>query len=108
MWTKIFSECDMRKGFSFLFFFNYLDSLYLLSTQLTKTHCGMTETKEVKPKKGWSNPALRMMGIPRISLPSRNWMIFGLLYQRLVVHMLMIDTNKTNQKEMDGSSSALW
>ncbi|RCK66492.1 Mitochondrial import inner membrane translocase subunit TIM54 [Candida viswanathii] len=36
----------------------------------------MTETKDVKPKKGWSNPALRMMGIPRISLPSRNWMIF--------------------------------
>lgn len=29
-----------------------------------------------KVKKGWSNPALRMMGIPRISLPSRNWMIF--------------------------------
>lgn len=28
------------------------------------------------PKKGWSNPALRMMGIPRIALPSRNWMIF--------------------------------
>ncbi|EMG45930.1 Mitochondrial import inner membrane translocase subunit TIM54 [Candida maltosa Xu316] len=36
----------------------------------------MTDTKEVKVKKGWSNPALRMMGIPRISLPSRNWMIF--------------------------------
>ncbi|KAI5949307.1 TIM54 [Candida jiufengensis] len=40
-------------------------------------------TEEVKPpkpkpppKKGFSNPALRMMGIPRISLPSRNWMIF--------------------------------
>lgn len=31
----------------------------------------------LKPeKKGFSNPALRMMGIPRISLPSRNWMIF--------------------------------
>lgn len=28
------------------------------------------------PKKGWSNPALRAMGIPKISLPSRNWMIF--------------------------------
>ncbi|ODV80592.1 uncharacterized protein CANTADRAFT_25069 [Suhomyces tanzawaensis NRRL Y-17324] len=28
------------------------------------------------PKKGWSNPALRMLGVPRISLPSRNWMIF--------------------------------
>lgn len=31
---------------------------------------------EVKAKKSWSNPALRAMGIPRISLPSRNWMIF--------------------------------
>lgn len=30
-------------------------------------------------KKGWSNPALRMMGIPKISLPSRNWMIFWTL-----------------------------
>ncbi|RLV89679.1 Mitochondrial import inner membrane translocase subunit TIM54 [Spathaspora sp. JA1] len=29
-----------------------------------------------KAKKSWSNPALRAMGIPRISLPSRNWMIF--------------------------------
>ncbi|CAK9442384.1 uncharacterized protein LODBEIA_P61270 [Lodderomyces beijingensis] len=27
-------------------------------------------------KKGYRNPALRMMGIKRISLPSRNWMIF--------------------------------
>lgn len=27
-------------------------------------------------KKTWSNPALRAMGVPRISLPSRNWMIF--------------------------------
>lgn len=35
-------------------------------------------TKEAaKPaKKSWSNPALRAMGIPKISLPSRNWMIF--------------------------------
>lgn len=35
---------------------------------------------DIKPqppkKKGFSNPALRMMGIPRISLPSRNWLIF--------------------------------
>lgn len=32
---------------------------------------------KAKPaKKTWSNPALRAMGIPRISLPSRNWMIF--------------------------------
>ncbi|EGW29860.1 uncharacterized protein SPAPADRAFT_144050 [Spathaspora passalidarum NRRL Y-27907] len=35
-----------------------------------------TTTKTKPPKKGWSNPALRMMGIPRLSLPSRNWMIF--------------------------------
>lgn len=27
-------------------------------------------------KKSWSNPALRAMGIPKLSLPSRNWMIF--------------------------------
>lgn len=33
-------------------------------------------TASVPKKKGWSNPALRMMGIPRISLPSRNWLIF--------------------------------
>ncbi|KAK6202351.1 mitochondrial import inner membrane translocase subunit Tim54 [Scheffersomyces amazonensis] len=33
-------------------------------------------TKKVAEKKGWSNPALRMMGIPRIRLPSRNWLIF--------------------------------
>ncbi|RKP32621.1 hypothetical protein METBISCDRAFT_11800 [Metschnikowia bicuspidata] len=32
--------------------------------------------KAAKPKKQWSNPALRAMGIPRFSLPSRNWMIF--------------------------------
>ncbi|GEQ72488.1 hypothetical protein JCM33374_g6175 [Metschnikowia sp. JCM 33374] len=30
-------------------------------------------------KKSWSNPALRAMGVPRISLPSRNWMIFWTL-----------------------------
>lgn len=29
-----------------------------------------------KPKKTWSNPALRMLGLPKVSLPSRNWMIF--------------------------------
>lgn len=32
--------------------------------------------KEKVEKKQWKNPALRMMGIPRFSLPSRNWMIF--------------------------------
>lgn len=32
--------------------------------------------KAAKPKKQWANPALRAMGIPRFSLPSRNWMIF--------------------------------
>lgn len=30
----------------------------------------------VKVKKQWKNPALRRLGIPRWSLPSRNWMIF--------------------------------
>lgn len=29
-----------------------------------------------KPKKSWSNPALKAMGIPRVSLPLRNWLIF--------------------------------
>lgn len=33
-------------------------------------------TTEAPKKKSWSNPALRAMGIPRILLPSRNWMIF--------------------------------
>lgn len=32
--------------------------------------------KVPKVKKQWNNPALRMMGIPRFSLPSRNWLIF--------------------------------
>lgn len=44
----------------------------------------MSEEKKPEPavdvakraKKTWSNPALQAMGIPRISLPSRNWMIF--------------------------------
>ena len=41
----------------------------------------VTKTNKIpidKPrvKKQWKNPALRMMGIPRFSLPSRNWMIF--------------------------------
>lgn len=36
-----------------------------------------SETPNPKPKsKGWSNPAFRAMGIPHISLPSRNWSIF--------------------------------
>ncbi|OBA23739.1 hypothetical protein METBIDRAFT_37745 [Metschnikowia bicuspidata var. bicuspidata NRRL YB-4993] len=37
-------------------------------------------SEPAKPaKKSWSNPALRAMGIPRVSLPSRNWMIFWTL-----------------------------
>lgn len=40
---------------------------------------GGAEANKPKVKKGWSNPALRMMGIPRISLPSRNWTIFWTL-----------------------------
>lgn len=34
------------------------------------------ETPKPKVKKQWKSPALRMMGIPRFSLPSRNWLIF--------------------------------
>ncbi|KAK6453706.1 mitochondrial import inner membrane translocase subunit Tim54 [Scheffersomyces xylosifermentans] len=34
------------------------------------------KTAEAAKKKGFTNPALRMMGIPRLKLPSRNWMIF--------------------------------
>ena len=40
---------------------------------------GAEKVNKPPVKKGWSNPALRMMGIPRISLPSRNWMIFWTL-----------------------------
>lgn len=35
-----------------------------------------SEKKPIKVKKQWKNPALRRLGIPRWSLPSRNWMIF--------------------------------
>lgn len=47
----------------------------------TKTEKTVKVTEKVpdaakKVKKSWSNPALKAMGIPRISLPSRNWMIF--------------------------------
>jgi len=37
---------------------------------------GSGAKSETKPKKQWKNPALRAMGIPRFSLPSRNWLIF--------------------------------
>jgi import inner membrane translocase subunit TIM54 len=40
---------------------------------------GAEKVNKPPVKKGWSNPALRMMGIPKISLPSRNWMIFWTL-----------------------------
>lgn len=47
----------------------------------SKTEKAVKATEKVpdatkKVKKSWSNPALKAMGIPRISLPSRNWMIF--------------------------------
>lgn len=35
-----------------------------------------TSASKPMPKKQWKSPALRMMGIPRFSLPSRNWLIF--------------------------------
>ncbi|KAF3986306.1 hypothetical protein FT663_04591 [Candidozyma haemuli var. vulneris] len=44
--------------------------------QSTKPKAEASGKPATPPKKGWSNPALRAMGIPRISLPSRNWMIF--------------------------------
>lgn len=42
----------------------------------SETKPAVPETKPVKVKKQWQNPALRRLGIPRWSLPSRNWMIF--------------------------------
>ncbi len=43
----------------------------------TAAGAGSTNAAEApKVKKQWNNPALRMMGIPRFSLPSRNWLIF--------------------------------
>lgn len=48
-------------------------------------------SKKVAEKKGYSNPALEAMGIKRIRLPSRNWLIFlgvttavigGILYDK--------------------------
>lgn len=51
----------------------------------TKPKVADTKVVETKPKvttppkkvkKVWANPALRMLGVPRFSLPSRNWMIF--------------------------------
>lgn len=37
------------------------------------------EASKPAVKKQWRSPALRMMGIPHFSLPSRNWMIFWTL-----------------------------
>lgn len=57
-------------------------------SHLPKFQITMTDQKKpadglaiptTKVKKQWSNPALRAMGIPKISLPSRNWMIFWLV-----------------------------
>lgn len=45
----------------------------------TKAEAPKPEVPPVKAKKGWLNPALRAMGIPRLSLPLRNWMIFWLV-----------------------------
>ncbi|CAH2355000.1 mitochondrial import inner membrane translocase subunit Tim54p [[Candida] railenensis] len=44
-------------------------------SEIPKTD-GTAKKNAPKVKKQWKNPALRMMGIPRFSLPSRNWMIF--------------------------------
>lgn len=36
----------------------------------------MSSSTAADKKKGWSNPALQAMGIPRLRLPGRNWLIF--------------------------------
>ncbi|GME86934.1 unnamed protein product [Ambrosiozyma monospora] len=47
------------------------------STEPLKTTTTTTTATPPNPKpKGYSNPALQMMGINSIRLPSRNWMIF--------------------------------
>lgn len=48
------------------------------SAKADSSTVGTPEVKDVKPKKpaGFSNPALKAMGINSIRLPSRNWMIF--------------------------------
>lgn len=45
-------------------------------TKSSSSHGEIKDDLNKLKKKGWSNPALRMLGIPRTSLPSRNWMIF--------------------------------
>lgn len=50
-----------------------------LKNSTPKKEGGGIPEKKPPVKKGWSNPALRMLGIPRMSLPSRNWSIFWTL-----------------------------
>lgn len=61
--------------------------------------------------KGWSNPALKAMGIPHIKLPSRNWLIFwtlatttlsGIVYDKyqqkqIIKHHTAIVKDKLNE-----------
>lgn len=54
--------------------------------------------ENVKPKsKGYSNPALKAMGIPNLRLPSRNWMIFWCVTSGLIGGVLY---DKYQQKQI--------
>ncbi|KAG0666538.1 mitochondrial import inner membrane translocase subunit tim54 [Monosporozyma unispora] len=60
----------------------------------------MTESKtatKAAASKGFSNPALKAMGIPTIKLPSRNWMIF---WSVLTVTLSGIAYDKYEQKQI--------
>lgn len=58
----------------------------------------MSEKKQAtSAAKGFSNPALRAMGIPTIKLPSRNWMIFWSL---LTVTVSGIAYDKYEQRQI--------
>lgn len=57
----------------------------------------MSEKQPVSQSKAFTNPALRAMGIPRIKLPSRNWMIF---WSVLTVAVSGIVYDKHEQKRI--------
>lgn len=57
----------------------------------------MTEQQPVSQSKGFTNPALKAMGIPRIKLPSRNWMIF---WSVLTVAISGVVYDKHEQKQI--------
>lgn len=57
----------------------------------------MTEKQTVAQGKGFTNPALKAMGISRIKLPSRNWMIF---WSVLTVAISGVVYDKYEQKQI--------